>query len=804
MAYDFRSVESKWQRRWQEHSGLYSAKDGDQTRAKKYVLVEFPYPSGEGLHIGHTFTMTGADVYARFQRMKGYNTLFPMGWDAFGLPTENYAIKHGIQPAVATKNNTDHFREQMKRLAFSFDWDREINTTDPSYYKWTQWIFIQLFNNGLAYKQEMPINWCPSCKIGLANEEVVDGNCERCGAQTTKRTLSQWLLKITDYADRLIDELELTNFPNRVKASQTSWIGRTSGIIIDYPLVNDEEKVISCYSTRPDTNFGATFIVLAPERPECLEITSLERRSQVAQYIEEARKKSERQRIADYSERAGVFTGRYALNRLTGKEMPIYVADFVIASAGTGMVVGVPAHDERDFDFAEKHDLEIIPVIYPDSGEWDFDKQPYTEIDKGKMVNSAFLNGLAPRQAKELIIDYLEDKGWGRRSKNYHLRDWVFSRQHYWGEPIPMINCDKCGWVPVPEKQLPVELPEVERYEPTDTGESPLAAMTDWVNTTCPACGGPAKRETDTMPNWAGSSWYYLRYTDPHNEQVLADPAKLEYWQPVDVYVGGDEHTTLHLLYSRFWHKFLNDIGAVPGKEPYDRRMVHGVILGPDGSRMSKSRGNIVVPDEIIAHYGADAVRLYLMFIGPFGGVMAWNERALQGIVRFLERVSRLVPSKFSEELLSDHIHRLVKKVGEDIEDFKFNTAVAAMMEYLNKTAGKGLQMSREECRIFIRLLAPFAPYLAEELWEKVGGEFSVHQQSWPEYDENVLLRGQVELPVQINGRIRGRVLVDTSWSEEQILAKIKEDPQISPYLEGKTVSKEILVRGKIASFVAS
>ena len=822
MPYDFKTIESKWQAKWQNQPELYRAKDNDSSQEKKYILVEFPYPSGNGLHIGHAFTFTGGDVYARFCRMRGYNTLFPMGWDAFGLPTENYAIKMKRNPQDITNENTALFKKQCHDLGMSFDWSREVNTTDPAYYKWTQWIFIKLFEKGLAFKKKMPINWCPSCKIGLANEEVVDGSCERCGAPVDKKELSQWVVKITAYADRLIDDLDKTDFIDKVKAAQINWIDRTYGINIDYPLVDDPSTVISCYSTRPDTNFGAAFLVLAPENPLVLSLVAPDCQEAVNAYIQESRSKSQRQRIADYTNRSGVFIGRYCLNRLTGKKMPIYAADFVIFDAGTGAVVGVPAHDERDFDFAKQNNLDIIPVIKPEE-DWDFSLCPYTDIDHGVVFNSDFLNGLPPRQAKEKIMDYLEESGWGKKTKNYHLRDWIFSRQHYWGEPIPMVFCQKCysdditagkseevaGWSPVDLNQLPVELPWVEKYEPTETGESPLSSITEWVNTTCPRCGGHGRRETDTMPNWAGSDWYFARYTDPHNDTCLADKDRLSHWLPVDVYVGGDEHNTLHLLYSRFIYKFLFDIGAVPQDEPYFKRLSHGVILGPDGARMSKSRGNIIVPDEIAARFGADTVRAYLMFIGPFDATMVWNEAAVGGIHRFLSRVFSFIDSlvpllskKASPESVLPETHRLIKRVTEDISSFKFNTALAAMMEYLNKAQNFTIKTQLIDARIFIKLLAPLAPFLSEELWERLGGKNSAHCQSWPEFDDSLIMAQEVELPIQIDGKIKGKISVNPALSNEDTLSYAKTLPLVVSLLEGRKIIKELAVAGRIISFV--
>jgi len=807
--YDFSKVEEKWQKSWQGNNP--SRADDFSKKEKKYVLVEFPYPSGSGIHIGHAFTMTGADVYARKKRMDGFNVLFPMGWDAFGLPTENYAIKTGMSPKLATKQNTDNFRTQMKKMAFSFDWEREVNTTDPDYYKWTQWIFIQLFKKGLAFKEEKPINWCPSCKTGLANEEVVDGRCERCGAGASKKNLSQWVVKITDYADRLIEGLDKTAFVEKVKAAQVNWIGKSSGVTIDYPVV-ESDLVVSCYSTRPDTNFGATFVVIAPEHELVDKLTTKDNKESVRKYQQQAKKKSELERTELEKDKTGVFTGSFCLNRLTGKKLPIYVSDFVVLTAGTGIVVGVPAHDERDFQFAKKYDLEIIPVIKPKNGkDWDYEKGSFTDIDDAVVYNSDFLNELPVLEAKEKIIDYLVDKGWGKRATNYHLRDWIFSRQHYWGEPIPMVNCPKCGWQPVAEKDLPVVLPEVEKYQPTDTGESPLANIADWVETVCPNCGGRARRETDTMPNWAGSDWYFLRYIDPKNNKALADKEKLAYWMPVDIYVGGDEHNTLHLLYSRFVYQFLHDLGVVPKQipEPYYWRLSHGVILGPDGQRMSKSRGNVVNPDQVCKKFGIDATRTYMMFMGPFEATIVWNENALKGVVRFLEKFHRFVSQAKRGETDKKSkavINKMIEKVGSDLDKLQFNTAVAAMMEGLNTLIEKNQTVSVKDLKTLVSLLAPFAPYLSEQLWESLKGEGSVHQALWPKPDKSAFADEEVEIVVQVNGKLRGSIKLSSSESKDQekIETLAKNDSKIGQHLEGKKIVKTIFVPARLVNFVVS
>lgn len=769
---NFVEVENKWKKVW-EDQGLNLAMDFDEKREKKYILIEFPYPSGTGLHIGHAFSMTGADVYARFMRKQGKNVLFPMGWDAFGLPTENFAIKTGMNPAVVTKQNTDRFRKQMKDLAFSFDWRREINTTDANYYHWTQWIFIKLFEKGLAYKQEMPINWCPSCKIGLANEEVVNGNCERCGATVEKKNQSQWVVKITDYADRLIEGLEKTEFIDKVKAAQINWIDRREGARIKFK-VEGEEKEIEVFTTKPDTLPGATFLVVAPEH---WLIDEVKANNEVSAYVAMVKNKSEIERTDLGKEKTGVFTGKYAINPYTNERMPIWVGDYVLVSYGTGAVMGVPNIDERDADFAKKFELPV---------KWNF-------------------------EPKESLIKWVEENKVGERSVNYHLRDWIFSRQHYWGEPIPMIYCEKDGWVSVPEDQLPVVLPEVEKYQPTDSGESPLASIGEWVKTVCPKCGGLAKRETDTMPNWAGSDWYFLRYIDPKNKEALADMEKLKYWMPVDVYVGGDEHNTLHLLYSRFIYQFLWDLGVVPkgALEPYIKRLSHGVVLGPDGNRMSKSKGNVIVPDEIAKKYGVDAVRTYLMFMGPFDATMAWNEKSLVGVKRFLDRVERFVEEKISNKLwgmMSDEelavaVNRLVAEAESEILTFKFNTVVAKMMAVLNEMEKSSL-IAKVEVEKLILVLSLFAPFLAEELWSKLGKETSVHEEMWPSYDEKMLVTTKVNLPVQVNGKLRGLIEIEVEMSESEVIDLAVNNEKIKKYLSQGEVIKKIYIKGKMLSFV--
>ena len=825
MLYNPQKIEEKWQKIWEKEK-LFEAVDFSK-KPKFYALVEFPYPSGEGLHIGHAFTFTLMDIFARKKRMEGKNVLYPMGWDAFGLPTENYALRTGIHPKVVTKKSTDQFKEQMKRLAFAYNWDREVNTTDPNYYKWTQWIFEKLFKNGLAYKKEMDINWCPSCKIGLANEEVVDGRCERCGTKATKKKLSQWFLKITAYADRLTDELDLVDFPKSVVASQRSWIGRSEGIEISFPIA-EGKGTIPVFTTRPDTLFGTTFFVLAPEHPQVKELTKSEHKKEVEKYIKEAKEKMELERIAEMREKTGVFTGSYILNPLSGEKIPVFVADFVVMTYGTGAIMGVPGHDQRDWEFAKKHNLEIREVI---SGG-NIKKEAYT--GEGKLVNSGKYNGLFFREAKEKIYEDLKEKKWAKKRVEYSIRDWIFSRQHYWGEPIPMIFCQNCaqkgitfwdteegknfkslfkiseglaGWFPVPENQLPVELPEVEKYEPTGTGKSPLAAIKDFVKTKCPFCGSEALRETDTMPNWAGSSWYFLRYCDPKNDYSLASYKKLQYWMPVDVYLGGAEHTTLHLLYSRFWHKFLNDVGVAPGKEPYLKRRTHGLVLGENGHKMSKSRGNVITPEDV-EDLGMDALRVYLMFLGPYNGTFPWSTTGIKGARRFLERFWGLALSqierknKESEKEIKVLVNRLIKEIGEDIDNFKFNTAVAKLMKFLNEVKGK--KISKNDLVNVLKVLAPFAPYITEELWEKLGEEFSIHKQSWPEYDSELIKEEKTILIIQINGKVRDKIGVEVGISEEKAKETALSSAKIQKWIKGEKIKKIIFVPEKLINIVTN
>ncbi len=746
--YNHHTVEKKWQKIWEEEKAFKVSED--YSKPKFYALVEFPYPSGQGLHVGHPRPYTALDIVSRKRRMQGYNVLFPMGWDAFGLPTENYAIKNHIHPKIVTKNNVARFKGQLQSLGYSFDWDREINTTDPDYYKWTQWIFLKLFNAGLAYKKEMPINWCTSCKVGLANEEVVNGVCERCGAPVVRKVKSEWMLKITEYADKLIKDLDDVDYIEKVKVSQKNWIGRSEGAEVDFILKDKDEK-LRVYTTRPDTLFGATYMVISPEHPLIDkykdEITNWE---EIQKYREMAARKSDFERTELAKDKTGVVLGGMsAINPVNGKEIPVWISDYVLMSYGTGAIMAVPAHDTRDWEFAKKFDLPMIQVVEGKEGPVDINEAAFTDVATGKMINSEFLDGLEVTEAKEKMKDFLEEKGIGNRKVNYKLRDWVFSRQRYWGEPIPIVHCEKCGYVPLDESELPLLLPEVDSYMPTDNGESPLAAMTDWVNTTCPCCGGPAKRETDTMPQWAGSSWYFLRYTDPHNTEALASKEALKYWLPVDWYNGGMEHTTLHLLYSRFWHKFLYDQGIVPTKEPYQRRTSHGMILGENGEKMSKSRGNVVNPDDIVQAYGADTLRTYEMFIGAFDLSASWSEDGVKGCRRFLERVWKLQTIMTDEEGYSadmeTKMHQTIKKVSQDFESLKYNTAIAAMMALINDFYKKNA-VTKGEYKTLITLLNPVAPHITEELWQIIGGEGRVYETTWPEYDEAKTVESTVEI----------------------------------------------------------
>ena len=796
--YNPNAIEKKWQKKWDEEKTFKS--EIDKNKKKFYPLVEFPYPSGQGLHVGHPRPYTALDVVARKRRLEGENVMYPMGWDAFGLPTENYAIKNKIHPAKVTEDNIKNFKAQMKSIGFSFDWDREINTTDPDYYKWSQWIFIQMYKHGLAYKNEMSVNWCPSCQVGLANEEVVDGKCERCGTEVVHKMKNQWMLKITEYADRLIDDLEEVDFEERIKASQINWIGRSHGCDVDFRLKDKEDK-LTVYTTRPDTIFGVSYMVVSPEHPVLEKYKDeIKNYQEIEDYQEEARKKSDFERAELNKDKTGVMIeGISAINPLNDKEIPIWVSDYVLMTYGTGAIMAVPAHDSRDFEFAEKFDMPIIPVY--DTGE----ELPTTDINKGKAINSDFLNGLSAKDAKKKAIEYIEEKGLGKAKTNFKLRDWVFSRQRYWGEPIPMIYCEEHGWVPVHESELPVKLPEVESYEPTATGESPLSEIDEFVNTTCPICGKPAKRETDTMPQWAGSSWYYLRYMDPANKDAIASKEALDYYSPVDWYNGGMEHTTLHLLYSRFWHKFLYDIGVVPTKEPYKKRTSHGMILGSDHQKMSKSRGNVINPDDIIRDYGADTLRCYEMFMGDFSSMAIWSDEGVRGCRKYLERVFNLNEIVEDGDSYSKDLevvtNQTIKKVSEDYENLKFNTAIAQLMTLLNEMKAKG-KITRKDFKTYLILLNPVVPHMTEELWEMMEFDGELNQASWPSYDEDKLTFDTFEMPVQINGKVRGKVLMANDASKDDAVNAAKEDTNIKSYIEGKEIRKIIYVPGKILNIV--
>ena len=799
--YNHKVVEKKWQKVWDDEKAF--AATNDYSKPKYYALVEFPYPSGQGLHVGHPRPYTALDIVARKRRMQGYNVLYPMGWDAFGLPTENYAIKNKIHPKIVTENNVKHFKDQLHSLGYSFDWDREINTTDPKYYKWTQWIFLKLFKAGLAYKKEMPINWCTSCKVGLANEEVVNGVCERCGAPVVRKVKSEWMLKITEYADKLIEGLNDVDYIERVKVSQKNWIGRSTGAEVDFQIKDTEDK-LRIYTTRCDTLFGVTYMVVSPEHPYLDKYKDqIKNWEEIVAYREQASRKSDFERAELAKDKTGVaIDGLTAINPVNGKEVPIWLSDYVLMSYGTGAIMAVPAHDERDWEFAKKFHLPIIQVVAKNGEEVDVNEAAFTDVATGVLINSDFLNGLEVKDAKEKMIKFLEEKGIGQAKTNYKLRDWVFSRQRYWGEPIPIVHCDKCGYVPIDESELPLLLPEVESYMPTDNGESPLAAMTDWVNTTCPCCGGPAKRETDTMPQWAGSSWYFLRYTDPHNDKALASPEALKYWLPVDWYNGGMEHTTLHLLYSRFWHKFLYDQGVVPTPEPYQKRTSHGMILGENGEKMSKSRGNVVNPDDIVQEYGADTLRTYEMFIGAFDLAASWSEDGVKGCRRFLDRVWKLQDLMTDEEGYSKDLetkmHQTIKKVSNDFENLKYNTAIAAMMTLLNDFYKKG-SITRGELKTLIILLNPVAPHITEEMWQIIGCEGRVYQQTWPEFEEAKTVESSVEIAVQINGKVKGTLGIQKDDPKDQVIAKAKE--VIADKLTGNIV-KEIYVPGRLVNIV--
>ena len=797
--YNHHEVEQKWQKVWDDEKAFKTS--NDFSKPKYYALVEFPYPSGQGLHVGHPRPYTALDIVARKRRMQGYNVLYPMGWDAFGLPTENYAIKNHIHPKIVTKNNVQRFKSQLHALGYSFDWDREINTTDPDYYKWTQWIFLKLFKDGLAYKTEMPINWCTSCKVGLANEEVVNGVCERCGSEVVRKVKSQWMLKITEYADKLLQGLDTVDYIERVKVSQKNWIGKSQGAEVDFALTGKEDK-LRVYTTRPDTLFGATYMVISPEHPLLEKYKDeIKNYDDLMAYREQAAKKSDFERTELAKDKTGVqIDGLTATNPVNGKEIPIWISDYVLMTYGTGAIMAVPAHDERDWDFAKKFNLPIIEVVA--GSPVSVQEQVYTDVATGTLVNSEFLNGLSVADAKKKIIAYLEEKGIGTSKTNFKLRDWVFSRQRYWGEPIPIIQCDHCGYVPLDESELPLELPEVESYMPTDNGESPLAAMTDWVNVTCPHCGGPAKRETDTMPQWAGSSWYFLRYTDPENKEALASKEALEYWMPVDWYNGGMEHTTLHLLYSRFWHRFLYDEKVVPCPEPYQKRTSHGMILGSNGEKMSKSSGNVVNPDDIVQDYGADTLRTYEMFIGAFDLAAAWSEDGVKGCRRFLERVWKLqdilVDGEGYSADLETKMHQTIKKVSSDFENLKYNTAIAAMMSLINEFYKKNA-VTKGEYKTLLTLLNPVAPHITEELWSVAGYEGRVYQTTWPEYDEAKTVESSVEVGVQLNGKIRATITVSKDADKDSVIVAAKE--ALGDKLTGNII-KEIYVPGRLVNIV--
>lgn len=854
--YDPHEIEPKWQRIWEE-KGTFRVDDHSK-KPKYYALTEFPYPSGDGLHTGHVFNYTIPDIFARLKRMQGHNVLFPIGWDAFGLPTENYAIKTGIKPQLVTKANTDRFRSQMKMLGLSFDWSREINTTDPNYYKWTQFIFQLLFKHGLAYKAATKVGWCPHCKIVLAKEETVNGKCERCGTEATEKVQSQWVLRITSYADRLDFELDQVDYPDYVKASQRNWIGRKEGMNITYEVLGSSEKV-TVFTTRPDTNFGATFIVLAPEHPLVSKITTESQKKVVQQYLEDTKSKSELERTIKNRKKTGVFTGSYAVNQLNGRKMPIWVADFALIAFGTGALVGVPGHDKRDFEFAKEFGLDVVRVVVGEDGDKSEILEPgQVQEDHGVMINSGFLDGMEIHAATTRITDYLEEKGWGSRVTTYHLRDWIFSRQHYWGDPTPMVFCDKCaqngitwwdteegkvfkplfdpkavsrvdadkrpvelaGWMPVLDEDLPVVLPDVERYQPSDNGESPLAAISSWVETVCPNCKGPAKRETDTMPNWAGSSWYYLRYCDTINNTSIANREKLDYWMPVDRYFGGAEHTTLHVLYSRFWHKFLNDLNLVPGQEPYAARRQHGMILAENGAKMSKSKGNVVNPDEVVARYGADALRTYVAFMGPYDQTMPWQTSAVEGVNRFLNRVVKIysdkdkISSVKTEGKLRSRFSKTISRVTEGVEELRQNVGVAALMEFLNDWEKPGVVLSSEDAGDYLKLLAVYAPHLAEELWQKLQGfdregvrEFmSIHLEEWPKNIKGADVEEEIVIAVSIDGKTRATLKISSqelkALGEKGIVATAQTIDSVVMALSGKRVKNTVYVPGRIINFV--
>ncbi|MDD3972492.1 MAG: leucine--tRNA ligase [Clostridia bacterium] len=800
MEYNPKEIESKWQKKWDELK-CFKAKD-DLSLPKYYALVEFPYPSGEGLHVGHPRPYTALDIVARKRRLQGYNVLFPMGWDAFGLPTENYAMKNKMHPAAVTKKNIARFKSQLKSIGYSFDWDREINTTDPNYYKWTQWIFLQLFNHGLAYKKNMSINYCTSCKVGLANEEVVDGKCERCGAEVIKKMKNQWMLKITEYADKLIEGLSEIDYLESIKSQQINWIGKSTGAEVDFMLTGIEEP-LTVYTTRPDTLYGATYMVISPEHPYIEKYKSLiANLDEIKQYQIESSKKSDFERAEIAKDKTGVeIKGIRAINPLTDKEIPVWISDYVLMSYGTGAIMAVPGHDQRDYEFAKKFNLPIIEVV----AGGDLEKEAFTDIEKGIMVNSGIINGLEVKDAKKKITEYIESKGIGKTKDNFKLRDWVFSRQRYWGEPIPLVYCEKCGWVPLDESELPLLLPDLDSYEPAEDGESPLSKMTDWVNTTCPKCHSSAKRETDTMPNWAGSSWYFLRYLDPNNDVCFADKEKINYWMPVDWYNGGMEHVTLHLLYSRFWHKFLYDIGYVNTPEPYSKRTAHGMILGENNEKMSKSRGNVVNPDKVIDNYGADTLRMYEMFIGDFEKSAPWSENGVKGCRRFIDRAYKMMDfmndsDDYSKDLLTI-MHKTIKKVTNDFETLKFNTAIAQLMAFSNAVYLKG-SITKKEMQSFLILLNPVSPHITEEMWTLCGFDGYIHEKSWPEYDEDKTIDDEIEIVVQVNGKIKAKIMISSDMSKQEMESLVETEDAIIEVLEGKKPKKIIAVPKRLINIV--
>ncbi|MBL7142256.1 MAG: leucine--tRNA ligase [Candidatus Pacebacteria bacterium] len=803
-AYNHQKIEKKWQEYWEE-SGFYKAVDSSK-KPKQYILIEFPYPSGDGLHVGHCRSYSALDAVARKKRMEGFNVLYPIGWDAFGLPTENYAIKTGVHPKTATEKNIANFKRQLKSLGLSFDWSREINTTDPKYYKWTQWIFLQLFKKGLAYQAEIPINWCPSCKIGLAHEEVIGGKCERCGAQTEQKTIKQWLLKITKYADRLIEDLDKVDYLEKIKIQQINWIGKSYGTEVDFKI-EKFDKTVTVFTTRVDTIFSGTYLILAPESKLVKEITTEEQKAEVERYIKETAKKNELERIELEKERNGAFTGAYAINPATDERIPIWIADFVLAHYGTGAVFA-DAHDQRDFEMAKKYNIPLKVSLRPEDDEL-WGKVKNLEVccpEEGILVNSGKFDGLTSREAIKKITEWFEKRKVGRKAINYKLRDWVFSRQHYWGEPIPIIHCEKCGAVPVSEKELPIELPYVEKYQPTGTGESPLSKIEEWVNVKCPKCKGPAKRETDTMPNWAGSNWYYIRYTDPGNDKKIADKKKLKHWLPVDWYDGGFEHTTLHLLYSRFWYKFLYDIDVVPGPEPYKKRTSHGIVLAEDSRKMSKSFGNVINPDDIVKSFGADSLRLYEMFMGPFDQAINWNINGLKGCYRFLDKIWKLSfkvnqEKGINSQELEKLVHKTIKKINEDLEDFKFNTAVSALMILANRFEIEE-KISLSYYSLFLVILAPFAPHITEELWGQLGNKDSIHKQSWPKYDKKLIKDDMITLVVQVNGRVRDKIEVEADISEEKAKELAISSQNVKKWVQNKEIKKVIFVPRRLINIV--